>query len=64
MLNERVDEKNNIISLGDFLGILHGNKFISQKEFYHLVKWLRKIKNLTKRKEKIFLSLKRSDSST
>jgi hypothetical protein len=55
MLLEGISDKNNIIQLVDFLFKLHVEKFITKREMYHLIKYLRKTRNITKRKEKKLL---------
>ncbi|MHA1168207.1 MAG: hypothetical protein ACTSP4_06495 [Candidatus Hodarchaeales archaeon] len=57
MLNEGITLKKNVIQLADFFGLIAIQGFISYNELYHLVKYLRKLKNITKRKEKELLNL-------
>ncbi len=57
MLMEGVTLKQNILQLADFFGILMKLGFITKKELYHLIKILRKMKNITKKKESELLSL-------
>ncbi len=58
MLMDCVVEKQNVIQLADFFGTLLKQGFISSRELYQLIKKLRKMKNITKRKEKELMSLK------
>lgn len=58
MLEEGVTNRNNILHLGEFFGILFLNNHITRKELYHLIKTLRKIKNITIKKEKELLKLR------
>lgn len=55
MLLEGISEKNNIIQLVDFLFKLYSENFITRREMYHLIKYLRKNENITKRKSKKLL---------
>lgn len=56
MLMEGVTLRQNIIQLADFFGILTKLGFITKKELYQLVKMLRKMKNITKKKESELLN--------
>jgi len=58
MLMEGVTSKRNILQLADFFGILMKLGFISRRELYHLVKRMRKMKNITKKKELELLNLR------
>lgn len=52
MLDEGISSKKNIIQLVDYFRILNRGNFLSNREFYHLVKKLRAMKNITQDKEK------------
>ena len=60
MINENISGGNQIIQLVDFFGILFEQEFISGKELYHLTKRLRKMTNITKKKEKEILNLRKA----
>ncbi len=57
MLNEGITKKLDLIQLADFFGSLMLQGVITRRELYHLVKFLRKIKNITKRKAEELLEL-------
>ena len=52
MLIEGTTSKHNIIQLADLFGEFYRNDFISAREFYQLIKILKKWKNISKKKEK------------
>lgn len=59
MLAEGITEKQNIIQLADYFGLLLLLHFLSKKEYFHLIKKLRDMKNITKKKEKNLLNLRK-----
>ena len=60
MINEGISGQMKIIQLADFFGLLLRSNFIDKREFYHLIKKLRKMRNITKRKEKWLMDLRTS----
>ena len=57
MLVEGVTDKNNIIQLIDFLLRLYEFNLITKREIYHLAKYFRQKKNISKRKEKKLMNI-------
>ena len=60
MIAEGVTENKTIIQLADFFGLLMRDGYVEAKEFYHIVKRLRKMRNITKKKEKELLEFRNS----
>lgn len=60
MIDEGISGQMKIIQLADFFGLLVRSNFIDKSEFYHLIKKLRKMRNITKRKEKWLMDLRTS----
>jgi len=60
-ISEGITQKRNVIQLADLFGILTIQGVLTHRELYHLVKFLRRIKNITKEKEKELLQLNRID---
>lgn len=59
MLNESISNKRNIIQLADYFGSLYETDFLVKREFYHIIKKLRNLRNITKKKEKELLDLRK-----
>ncbi len=59
MLEEAVTDRNNLIQLGDYFGALYQKGYLTSKELYQFARKLRQMKNITKRKEKELLDLRR-----
>jgi hypothetical protein len=57
MLNEGITDKKNIIQLADFFTQLFRDGFLERSEFHKLIKLLKKMKNISKKKERILISL-------
>ncbi|OLS19223.1 MAG: hypothetical protein HeimC3_46540 [Candidatus Heimdallarchaeota archaeon LC_3] len=60
MLQEGITSRIDIIQLAEFFSVLLTRDIITKKEYYHLIKFLRKMKNITKKKEKGLLRLRSS----
>jgi uncharacterized protein YaiI (UPF0178 family) len=58
MLDEGIKEDRKIIQLVDYFALLMLEGFLNKREFYHLIKKFRKMKNITNRKEKEILGLR------
>lgn len=58
LIDQGITQKGNIIQLADFFGSLATQGVLTHRELYHLVKFLRRMKNITKRKEKELLQLR------
>ncbi len=56
VLAENVTDRNNIIQLVDFFIYLAGLEILTKRELYHLVRYLRKVKNITQKKEQRILN--------
>lgn len=61
MLDESIANKRNIIQLADYFGLLFEAKFLDGREFYHIVKLLRNLRNISKKKEKELLALRTNE---
>ncbi|OLS22117.1 MAG: hypothetical protein HeimC3_32590 [Candidatus Heimdallarchaeota archaeon LC_3] len=57
MLNEGITDKKNIIQLADFFAQLYIDNFLTRREFHKLIRSLKKMKNISKRKEKDLIKL-------
>ena len=58
MLAESITNRRNIIQLADYFGLLLEKEFLDRREFYHIIKLLRKLRNITERKEKELMDLR------
>lgn len=59
MLDESISSGKNVIQLADYFGALFEEGFIKNREFYHLIRFLKKYKNITNKKEKELLDLRK-----
>ena len=58
MLDHSIANKTNIIQLADYFGLLFEKEFLNRREYYHIIKRLRKLRNITLKKEKELLYLR------
>ncbi len=61
MLAENIVGESRIIQLSDFFQRLEELDLINRTEYYHLIRWMGKNQNITKRKEKFLLRALKED---
>lgn len=58
MLSQGVTKQKNIIQFSDLIGLMFKENLMNYREFYHIIKKLRGMKNITKIKEKELYSIR------